>query len=294
MEKTIITTDSGMDTTNQEYMVGGVLNRSDGESYRDVLEISSKEILEQMKEGYTFLTSAPFIRDYEETFKRALKEGEHVVHLSMSSGISSTSVSLANMMAREINNELGEKRIHVIDSMNGATGGTLIGMYAQDLAKQGKSYQEIIDSISRLIKKVQTSFFVPNPTGFISSGRDKSQLCLKDKALLIGSEALRLAGVKYRVDFNDEGNLYTKQIIRGKASTQAMKMVQSIVNENTIQDYETNMAVIGTVLEDKVKMATLEDYLKQYFDRVQRQDINGVVAAYGSADLVGLSLVRKK
>lgn len=292
--KTIITTDSGMDPINQDFMISGILNRNDNTSFKDVVEIDSREVLAQQQQGYTFKTSAPYIVDYENTFKRALEEAEHVVHISMGNGISSTSLMNANFVANEINEEIGEERIKVIDSMNGATGGTLISMYANYLTKLGKSYHEIVEILSRFIKRVKTSFFVPNPIGFIKSGRDSSELCLKDKAKILGAQALKMGGIKFQVDFDDEGKLYTKEFSRGKSSVKAMEMIRKIVNDETIKNFETKIAVIGTVLEDKVNMAEIQSYLEGYFEKVIRQDINAVVAAYGSPDLVGLSLCRKK
>ena len=117
---------------------------------------------------------------------------------------------------------------------------------------------------------------------------------MKDKALLIGGTVLTLAGMKFRVDFNQEGNLYVKKTMPGNSRVKAMQMIREIVNDHTVDDYDQNIAVIGTVLEDKVNMEEIKSYLSGYFKRVIRQDINAVVAAYGSPDLIGISLVRKK
>lgn len=290
MEKIIITTDSGMDPIDIQYMAPAVLNRNDGASFHDVTEITSAEVLKQMKEGYTFRTSAPFMTTYQNLFKKSLEEADKIIHLSMGNGISSASVLSSHMIAQEIN----PNRIQTFDSKTGATGGTLLTTYANYLVKKGLPYQEIIREIQECIDMMQTSFFVPDPKGFIRSGRDSSSLCLKEKALMLGSAALKIAGIKYRVDFNREGHLYTKQVLRGKSSKRAMEMVQEIVNDKTIHQYDSKMAVIGTVLEENINMEEIKKYLENYFEQVYCQDINAVVAAYGSPDLIGISLKKRR
>ncbi len=290
VDKVIITSDSGMDSINQEYMINAVLNRNDGATFFDVSEINSKEVLEELKQGFSFKTSAAPLSQYYDLFEKIISNGDKIIHISMGDGISSASLNSANIAASDVDSE----NISVIDSKNGATGGTLITSYAEKLASSGLSYKEILEKIKDFITRVHTSFFVPSPIGFQRSGRDSSELCLKDKALIIGSKALTLAGIKFRVDFNDKGKLYAKKMLAGNIKIKAMQMIKEIINDNTICNFETDNVVIGTVLEDKVNMSDIKDYLSQYFSNVIRQDINSVVAAYGSADLIGISLTRKK
>jgi fatty acid-binding protein DegV len=290
MEKIILTSDSGVDPVDTEYMVPGLLIRSDGKNYRDVTEIDSAEVLRQSnEEHFLFKTSSPMYSDYLNVFKKAVSKANDVIHLSMGYGISQGSVNLSTNVA----NEVGNGHIRVVDSMSGATGGTLIWLYAKHLIFEGYDYETIMDKLLLFRKYAQTSFFVPNPVGFKRSGRDKSEMCLKDRAMVVGAQALKMAGVKFRVDFNDDGNLYTKNTMIGKSSSKAIQMIKGIVNDDTIYEYDNQYAVLGTVLPGEVDMKEIEDYLKNYFQQVVRQDINGVVAAYGSKDLIGLSLVKK-
>ena len=96
------------------------------------------------------------------------------------------------------------------------------------------------------------------------------------------------------VDFNEERNLNIKDMMRGISQTKAYEMVQEIVNDDTMEMYDSNTVVLGTVAEGVVDMEALENYLKKYFNCVVRRDIGSTVAAYGSKDLIGLSLKRKR
>lgn len=288
--KTIITKDSGIDPINNLYVIPAIVRKDFKLEYKDGIDITSEEVLKGVDEGHIYQTAAPSIEDYDKTFREALRNGDEVVHLSMSSGISEGSVNTANVMA----NSVCPEKIMVIDTKNAATGGTLIDIYAEYLAKEGLSAKEIVKELEEYKKSIQTAFFVPNPIGFLNSGRDKTDESMTTKFKRLGLGALQKLGYKYRVDFNEEGNLNIKGMMRGISQTKAYEMVQEIVNDDTMEMYDSNTAVLGTVAEGVVDMETLENYLKKYFNCVVRRDIGATVAAYGSKDLIGLSLKRKK
>lgn len=294
MENIVITADSGIDPINEDNMIPGQIVKNGYESYRDIFEITPTEILIQKKAGNSFKTASPLLYDYQEKFGELLEAGNDVIHLSMSSGISDGSINSSNLIASILNSEYDNK-VYVVDTLTGATGGTLISELAELYKKQGMSTKEIVDELNNIKKKIHTSFYVPNPQGFIESGRDKSQLCTKDKAMLHGSALAKKVGIKFRVDFNDEGNLHAKSIMRVKNDIGMLKLVKSIVNENNIEEFDPNYVVIGNILEHDVSMSELEDYLRSfnYFKNIINKNINGVVAAYGSEDLCGISLLKK-
>ena len=74
-----------------------------------------------------------------------------------------------------------------------------------------------------------------------------------------------------------------------------LKLIKNILNEQTVKNYKDNYVVIGNVLEKDVEMNQVKEYIEQleYFKNIVVQDINGVVAAYGSEDLCGISLIKK-
>ena len=288
--KTIITKDSGIDPINEAHVIPAIVRKDFKLEYKDGIDITSTDVLKGLDEGHIYQTAAPIIEDYDRTFREALRCGDEVVHLSMSSGISEGSVNTANVMA----NSVSPEKIRVIDTKNAATGGTLIDIYAEYLAKEGLSAKEIVKELEEYKKTIQTAFFVPNPIGFLNSGRDKTDESMTMKFKRLGLGALQKLGYKYRVDFNEEGNLNIKDMMRGTSQTKAMEMIQRIVNDDTIEKYDSSTVVLGTVAEGVVDMEALENYLKKYFNYVVRRDIGATVAAYGSKDLIGLSLKRKR
>ena len=215
MEKVIVTCDSGIDPLNMDNMIPATIIENKDKTYRDVIDIDSKSILEKTKNGSLFTTASPILSDFIDKFESILKDKKDVVHLSMSSGISEGSFNSASLAANELNDEY-ENKIYVVDTFTGATGGTLISEIAEHLRRKGYDAKKIVNYLNDIKKRIASSFYVPDPKGFIRSGRNKSELCKKEKALLIGLKTAVIAGIKFRVDFNDEGNLYTKNIFKSK------------------------------------------------------------------------------
>ena len=294
MNKIVLTSDSGIGPTNEQNMIPALIVENGEKTYKDCLEINSSKILEKIKGGSIFTTSSPLLGDYYNMFSKILENGDDVIHLCMSSGISEGSYNSAFLTANTLNEEFNNK-VYVIDTLNGATGGTLIYNIADDLIREGYSVKNVIEYLNLLKNNILTSFYVPDPKGFIRSGRNKSELCIKDKAILMGLKTALIAGIKFRVDFNEDGNLYTKKIFKSKKKDGMMRLTQNIINEQNKYQYDPKIAVVGTVKERYVLLDDIIAYLEDlhYFDKIIRKDINGIVAAYGSEDLCGISLVKK-
>ena len=271
MNKIILTSDSGIDLTNEQNMIPALIIENGEKTYKDCLEINSSKILKRIKEENVFTTSSSLLGDYYNMFSKIFENGDDVIHLYMSSGISEGSFNFAFLTANTLNEEYNNK-VYVIDTLNGATGGTLIYNIADGLIKKEYSAKSIIEYLNILKNNILTSFYVPDPKGFIRSGRNKSELCIKDKAILMGLK-----------------------IFKSKRKDGMMKLTQNIINEQNKYEYDSKIAVVGTVKERYVLIDDIITYLEDlnYFDKITRKDINGIVAAYGSEDLCGISLIKK-
>lgn len=271
MNKIILTSDSGIDPTNEQNMIPALIIENGEKTYKDCLEINSSKILKRIKEENVFTTSSSLLGDYYNMFSKIFENGDDVIHLYMSSGISEGSFNFAFLTANTLNEEYNNK-VYVIDTLNGATGGTLIYNIADGLIKKEYSAKSIIEYLNILKNNILTSFYVPDPKGFIRSGRNKSELCIKDKAILM-----------------------VLKIFKSKRKDGMMKLTQNIINEQNKYEYDPKIAVVGTIKERYVLIDDIITYLEDlnYFDKITRKDINGIVAAYGSEDLCGISLIKK-
>ena len=124
-----------------------------------------EEIFEYVdRTGVLPKTSAVNIGQYMEYFSSLLKEYDEVVHLSLSSDLSS-----AYQNACTVAKELGH--VHVVDSMSLSTGIALLAIYASKLAKAGSSAVDIVKKVSERIPNDQASFVLATVEYLYKGGR---------------------------------------------------------------------------------------------------------------------------
>lgn len=280
---TVITSDSGISPLVKVHgnYIPALLNSD--KQYFDG-DISNEEILNKIKNGEKITTSSPTYEMYEHLFTNILNNNDDIIHLSMSSGISSGSYEMASLVARDLSD-----KIKIVDTKQASVGGTLINEVANNLASKNIPVNEIIDILENIKERIETSFVVPDPRGFIRSGRDKSDVINKLKLTYVNLKMKR--NYKFIVKFGD-GNLYNAGNFKMKDD-----FFKYILDEylNNLEEYDPNYIVIGSVLENKIKMKDMKKYIESYdyFKNILIKNMPGVVAAYGCEDLCGVSLVKK-
>lgn len=297
MKDFVITTDSAMCIVKKDdsIIIPTQIMDNAGNSYYDNIDIDNKKILDDMEKGLIYKTSSPLLGDFEKTFRSVLDEEKDVIHLSVGSHVSQGSVNGANLIANELNEEY-ENKVYIVDSMTGATGGTLFYELAyQEILKSDLPTSKVVDKLNQLKRQIKTAFYVPNIDGYVRSGRDKTKSNLKNTVLSTTSKLAKLACFKFRVDLNDNGELYLKKFFRSSTAQGMEKMVMDIVNEDNIDTFDKRLVAVGSLYKDKVDLEKIKSYLKsfKYFDNIIESDIGSVIAAYGCNDLCGIALMKK-
>lgn len=109
-------------------------------------------------------TSAINEIQYKEYFESLLKKYDSVIHITLSSGLTS-SVSHAQTAAETM------KNVYIIDSLSLSTGISLLGIYAKELADAGEKPEEIVEKVSARVPYVQASFVVERLDYLYKGGR---------------------------------------------------------------------------------------------------------------------------
>ena len=109
-------------------------------------------------------TSAINHLTYKEYFENILKDYDAVIHISLSSGISSSYSNAVNA-AKEVDN------VFIIDSKSLSTGIGLLVLYATQLAKQNLSPKEIVEKVEARVPFVQASFVIERLDYLYKGGR---------------------------------------------------------------------------------------------------------------------------
>ncbi len=185
MEKIIITSDSTVDLSPElvkkhdvrivplHVLLGDV-------EYKDGVDIVPTDIFEYVKKTNILpKTSACATEEYNEFFKKQLEEGDKIIHFNLSSECSSS-----NANAVESAKNFGG-RVKVVDTRQLSTGQGLLVLKASDLIKEGKSFDEVYDTIVSLTDKVQTSFVVDTVDYLYKGGRCTAAAAVVSKILKI-------------------------------------------------------------------------------------------------------------
>jgi len=151
------------------------------------------------KTGKLARTAAINEFQYQEYFQKLLKEYDHIIHFALSSEISSACANATNVS----HSEEFEGKVTVIDSRSLSTGIALHCLYAQKLARAGKSPEEIVAEVAKRIPFGQASFSLESVNYLYKGGRCSMLAMLGANVLRLKPEIFvkdgkMIAGAKYR------------------------------------------------------------------------------------------------
>ena len=109
--------------------------------------------------------------EYEEWFAKFAKEYDAVIHISLSSELSSSHQN-ARLAADSFDN------VRAIDSRNLSTGQGLVVLKACDLAKTADSLEQLVADLNAFTEKVEASFLLDRLDYMVKGGRCSSVVAL--------------------------------------------------------------------------------------------------------------------
>ena len=240
-----IITDSSCDLT-REYidnnnigLLSLVLNLN-GEVIKDDLgkTLSYKEFYEQMKEGATPTTSQVNAHEFEEEFLKAVKNGNSIICITISSALSGTFNS-ANIARNNILEEYPDANILLVDSLSVASGQGLLVVKACEMRDRGANTEEIVAWLEENKKKVVHSFVVDSLSHLKRGGR------ISGATAAIGG----LLNIKPSLYIDNDGKVMQGEKIKGKKKV--LRFLVNEVKEKAVNiDNETLYICHGDCLED--------------------------------------------
>lgn len=231
MEKIKVTCDSACDLTNElydKYQIEVIpLAVSMGNDLRyDGVDVTVDELYSYVeKTGELPKTSAISIGVYEDMFKKYVDQGYKVVHINVSSEMSTCNQN-ANIAAESVGN------VYVVDSMNASTGAGYLALLAVELASADYSAKEIHETLTELSERVSVSF-VPETLEYLHKGGRCSAIkliganLLKLHPLIYVKDGKAHAGKKYRGSSEKVVFDYIKDTLEGKTDIQLDRLIVS-------------------------------------------------------------------
>jgi DegV family protein with EDD domain len=144
-------------------------------SYRDGVDLSPLDLFDLVKQKNTLpKTAAVSVEDYIELFRPYLEQGYEVIHINISSKMSACHQN-ALLAAKELES-LG--KVYPIDSYNLSSGSGHLVLEAAELAKEGKSGEEIRQALIQKAKLLEVSFCIDTLEYLHKGGRCSSVAAL--------------------------------------------------------------------------------------------------------------------
>ena len=157
MSKIAIVTDSNSGITQKQAQEYGIVVLPmpfyiNGQMYYEDIDLTQEQFYEKLAEGGEIKTSMPLVGDVTDKWDELLKEYDEIVHIPMSSGLSS-SCETAMMLAQEY-----DGRVQVVNNQRISVTMRQSVLDAKMLAGQGKSAAEIKEILEK--DKFESSIYI--------------------------------------------------------------------------------------------------------------------------------------
>ncbi len=222
-------------------------------------------------DSYGTLPKTNAINEYEYTeyFEEILKEYDAVVHIALSSGITS-SCGNAFKACENIENA------YAVDSRSLSTGIGLLALYARELADEGVAPAEIAEKVQARADKLQVSFVVERLDYLHMGGRCSS-------VALLGANIFH---IRPRIVLKD-GKMLSDKKYRGSMEGVIAKYCADTLAEFNTPDLDKVFITYTTATEGMI--ANAEKALKNAgFKNIYKTRAGGTIASHCGANTMGI------
>lgn len=234
-------------------------------------QISSDELFDYANKNKILpKTSALNVEEYNEFFGSLSKDFDKVIHLSLSSGISST-FSNAQKSAENFDNVI------VLDSQSLSTGIGFKAIKLRKLLDEGKSIEEAIEIVQK--SRMQVSAIITKLDYMFKGGRCSS-------LAYFGANLLKL---KPRI-IVENGSVKNSHIYRGKMEKVVKDYIFETLKEKpAIKDI---VSITFTTIDEEIKQEIYEICKEQGFKEIIFEQAGATVSCHCGDGCVGIMYER--
>ncbi|MBQ8027560.1 MAG: DegV family protein [Clostridia bacterium] len=281
MKKVIISTDSPADLAAalaEKYSVAicplhVILN---GEDKLDGVNVTPDALIDNYKQTKSLpSTSAIPVGEYTEKFAKLTADGASVVHISLSSGVSSSHRN-AVIAAEDFDN------VYVVDSKLLTTAMSILIVKAAHMAESGMSAQDIAKELEELREKVDISFVLDNLEFLAKGGR-----CSAVTAL-----GANILGIRPSLEMRD-GKLGVCKKYRGKIDKVQLQYLNERIE--AMGDVDDEIAFLTYSPMDETQLAELKKATEACgkFKEVVVVQAGCTITAHCGPNCVGIIALKK-
>ncbi len=248
-----------------------------GSEYKDDLgeSLSFKDFYAAIEKKVKTRTSQVNADEFVEYFTEFLENGQDIIHVSLSSGLSGVSSS-ARIAAEELREKYPDRRIYVIDSLAASSGYGLLMDTLADMRDEGKGIDELYRWTEDNKLRIHHWFFSTDLTYYVLGGR------ISRFSGVVGT-ALRICPL---LNVSNEGKLVPREKIRTKRAV--IKRIVEKMEENADGglDYSGKCYISHSACYDDAR--AVAELVESKFPHLNgRVEINNVGTAIGSHTGVG-------
>ena len=238
---------------------------------------------DDIKNGSQPSTSQINSMRYKNFFENYLKEGYDIIHICLSSGITS-SFNSACLASKELN-ENYDNKVVIIDSLNASGGQGMLALIAKENLNKGLTFEDNIKYLEDIKYNLNAWFFSSDLSSYIRGGR------ISKTSGFIGT-TLKICPV---LEINNEGKLIVREKIRTihKAINELVKKMK----DNALDGIEYNDKVYinhSGCLDDALELKRqIEEEFKNIKD-IKIFDVGTVIGTHTGPGTVGLFFIGNK
>lgn len=249
------------------------------EEYQDGITIEPLEILSGMREGKVYKTSQASPASIREVFLKHTKQGSSCIYVAFSSELSGT-YRTAVMMKNELEEEESGIDIDIVDTQCASLGFGLVVLKAAQMAKEGRSKDEILQAVQQSAQKMEHIFTVDDLEYLFRGGR------VSKAAAVVGG----LLNIKPILHVED-GKLIPLEKLRGRK-----KAIARMVDLMEERGANLSEQLIGISHGDDLEAATtLKEMIQERFGSQEFliHTIGGAVGAHAGPGTLALFFLGK-
>ncbi|MBQ9513631.1 MAG: DegV family protein [Clostridia bacterium] len=233
-------------------------------------QLSTQEIFDFVnKNGILPKTTALNSYTYQEYFESLKKDYDAVIHIALSSGITSSTGNAINA-AKEVEN------CFIVDSLSLSTGIGLLAIYARELADKGFAPSEIAEKVSKRTSSVQASFVIERLDFLHKGGRCSS-------IALLGANILK---IRPRIVLKN-GKMISDKKYRGNMPSVIAKYCQETLSEFNNPDLDKVCITYSTATEDMISEAK-NALINAGFKNIYETHAGCTIASHCGANTLGI------
>ena len=207
--------------------------------------------------------------EYTEFFEGLLADYDAVVHICLSSGITSSCGNAFNAAKKM-------KNVYAVDSMSLSTGIGLLALYARELAEAGEAPDKIAEKVQARAYKLQVSFVVERLDYLYKGGRCNS-------LQLLGANLLK---IRPRIVLKD-GKMISDKKYRGNMASVVAKYCADVLSDFNTPDLK-RVFVTYTSATPEMAEAAKAACREAGFKEILETKAGGTIASHCGANTLGI------